>query len=125
MQATCITVFVFSSIFLSSLVIAFARPWNECIIPEIPNNVDETTEIEAVPVATNGETFPWDDVRLPIFIRPINYDLVLTPNLTTLGVKGIIKMIFKVTEETDFIIFHMKGMNITSKTINEKLKIQR
>ena len=27
-QATCITVFVFSSIFLSSLVIAFARPWN-------------------------------------------------------------------------------------------------
>ena len=28
MQATCITVFVFSSIFLSSLAIAFARPWN-------------------------------------------------------------------------------------------------
>ena len=37
--------------------------FTECIIPEIPNNVDETTEIEAVPVATNGETFPWDDVR--------------------------------------------------------------
>ena len=28
MQAICITVFVFSSILLSSLAIAFARPWN-------------------------------------------------------------------------------------------------
>ena len=31
----------------------------------------------------------------------------------------------QVTEQTDYIVFHMKGMNITSKTINEKLKIQR
>ena len=29
------------------------------------------------------------------------------------------------TEETDFIVFHMAGMNITSKKINEKLKIRR
>ena len=35
----------------------------ECIIPEKPNNVDETTEINSVPVATNGDPFPWDDVR--------------------------------------------------------------
>ena len=34
--------------------------------------------------------------RLPIFIRPVSYDLELTPNLTTLEVKGIIKLIFKV-----------------------------
>ena len=32
---------------------------------------------------------------------------------------------YQVTEQTDFIVFHMKGMNITMKTINEKLKIQR
>ena len=63
--------------------------------------------------------------RLPIFIRPVSYDLELTPNLTTLEVKGIIKLIFEVTEETDFIIFHIKNMNITSKTINEKLRISR
>ena len=34
--------------------------------------------------------------RLPIFIRPLSYDLELTPNLTTLAVKGIIKLIFQV-----------------------------
>ena len=31
----------------------------------------------------------------------------------------------QVTEETDFIVFHLSGMNITSKTINEFLKIKR
>jgi hypothetical protein len=30
-----------------------------------------------------------------------------------------------VTEETNFIIFHSKNISITSKTINEKLKVQR
>jgi hypothetical protein len=34
--------------------------------------------------------------RLPIFIRPISYDLELTPNITTLAVRGIIKLIFQV-----------------------------
>ena len=63
--------------------------------------------------------------RLPIFIRPVSYDLELSPNLTTLAVKGIIKLIFQVTEETDFIVFHIKDINITSKTINEKLKVSR
>ena len=63
--------------------------------------------------------------RLPIFVRPVSYDLELSPNLTTLAVKGIIKLIFQVTEETDFIVFHIKDINITSKTINEKLRVSR
>jgi len=121
-QAICITVFVFSSILATSLIVAFARPWNDCgglVIPALE------VEEPHVPMASNGEVFPWDDVRLPIFIRPISYDLELTPNLTTLAVKGIIKLIFQVREETDFIIFHSKNISITSKTINEKLKVQR
>ena len=39
-------------------------------------------------IATNGETFPWDDLRLPKFINPVRYDIELTPNLTSLWVKG-------------------------------------
>ena len=34
-------------------------------------------------IATNGEEFPWDDVRLPKFIVPIRYDIELEPNLTS------------------------------------------
>jgi len=121
-QAICITVFVFSSIVATSFIVAFARPWNDCVNFEIPTTVENKPDI---PIATNGEVFPWNDVRLPIFVRPLSYDLELTPNLTTLAVKGIIKLIFQVTEETDFIIFHSKNISITSKTINEKLRVQR
>ena len=56
---------------------------------------------EGVPLATScndkpcefEEEFPWNDVRLPSFIQPIRYDIELTPNLTTLGVKGILYVI--------------------------------
>ena len=34
-------------------------------------------------------------------------------------------LLSKVTEETEFIVFHLSGINITSKTINEKLRVQR
>ena len=47
-------------------------------------------------IALNGEEFPWDDIRLPKFIKPIRYDIELEPNLTSKIVKGIEKLIFKV-----------------------------
>ena len=40
------------------------------------------------PIATNNEVFPWNDVRLPPWIRPVRYELRIHPNLTTLEVKG-------------------------------------
>lgn len=59
--------------------------------------------IEGVPLATScndkpcefEEEFPWNNVRLPTFIKPIRYDIELTPNLTTLVVKGTSKTIRK------------------------------
>ena len=75
--------------------------------------------------ATNGEPFPWDDIRLPKFIQPVRYDIELTPNLTSLWVKGIEKFFFTVTEETNFIVFHSKDIDISSRTINERLKVER
>ena len=76
-------------------------------------------------LATNGDAFPWDDIRLPAFIVPIRYDIELTPNLTTGWVKGIEKLIFRVTEESNFIVFHSKNITITSRTINERLNVER
>ena len=96
--------FIFSVIFLSSLSLAFIRPFDfsqECpkgglgpvFIPTEedydPDYDDDDDEI----IATNGETFPWDDIRLPAFINPVRYDIELTPNLTSLWVKGM-KMYF-------------------------------
>ena len=60
---------------------------------------DETDKYfndDHIPLATScndkpcefEDEFPWNDVRLPTFIKPIRYDIELTPNLTTLIVKG-------------------------------------
>ena len=82
-------------------------------------------DLEPELIATNGEEFPWDDIRLPKFIKPIRYDIELEPNLTSKVVKGIEKLIFRVTEETNFIVFHSKNITITSRTINELLNVER
>ena len=71
----------------------------ECAPPDIVEGPADVpgAAVETVLVASSGEVFPWDEVRLPIFIRPVEYDLELTPNLTTLAVSGIVKMVFKVS----------------------------
>eukprot|EP00095_Tigriopus_kingsejongensis_P000725 snap_masked-scaffold338_size202645-processed-gene-1.10 protein:Tk00725 transcript:snap_masked-scaffold338_size202645-processed-gene-1.10-mRNA-1 annotation:"endoplasmic reticulum aminopeptidase 1" len=123
-QAIALTVFVLSALFLTSLAAAFVKPFNiECPVEEIPEVEVPNTEPELI--ATNGEEFPWDDIRLPAFLIPIRYDIELTPNLTTGWVKGIEKLIFSVKEETNFIVFHSKNITITSRTMNERLNVER
>ena len=38
---------------------------------------------------------------------------------------GIEKFFFTVSEETNFIVFHSKDIDISSRTINERLKVER
>ena len=131
--AIALTIFVFSVIFLSSLAIAFIRPFdfnqacpvydNDFVEVHEPEEYEYETEDDLI--ATNGEPFPWDDIRLPEFIKPVRYDIELTPNLTSLWVKGIEKFFFTVSEETNFIVFHSKNIDISSRTINERLKVER
>ena len=83
---------------------------------------------------SSGWSSRWGD-RL-IFLWQISYSVTETEWVTRLGTplcfslttrKMFLRQVlcFQVTEETDFIVFHMAGMNITSKKINEKLKIRR
>lgn len=55
------------------------------------NYVDEDWNVTKafVPRATNGQIFPWNNIRLPPFIKPTRYNITIHPNLTTLEVKGI------------------------------------
>lgn len=50
------------------------------------NGVDASRTV--IPIATNGEVFPWNNLRLPTFVRPERYHINIHPNLTTLEVKG-------------------------------------
>ena len=98
-QAVALTVFVFSAIFFTALAVAFVRPFSigpgtggsgpnfdHCYgsryDKSTTDRVDDDYEKEYVdadpawtydgePVATNGEPFPWNNVRLPTFIKPV------------------------------------------------------
>ncbi len=76
---------------------------------------------------TDSSLFPQSkEASLPL-LRLI-CGLVLTDHCNTYSVSnhltpGIEKLIFTVSEETNFIVFHSKNITITSRTINERLKV--
>lgn len=55
-----------------------------------PEGFDELDEEPVIPVATNNEIFPWNNVRLPDNVQPMRYRIHIHPNLTTLVVKVVI-----------------------------------
>ncbi|MBN3324172.1 ERAP1 aminopeptidase, partial [Atractosteus spatula] len=65
------------------------------------------------PVATNGQPFPWDKMRLPDAITPIHYDLLIHPNLTSLDFTGTVKIQVQVLQETSAIVLHSQNLQIS------------
>lgn len=70
-------------------------------------------QAKEVPVATNGQPFPWHRMRLPKTVSPIHYDLSLHPNLTTLDFTGVVRILLDVHEDTSTIVLHSKHMEIS------------
>lgn len=67
-----------------------------------------------LPIATNGQPFPWDRMRLPKTVSPLHYDLSIHPNLTTLDFTGVVRIQLDVHKDTSTIILHAKQMQISS-----------
>lgn len=82
-----------------------------------------------IPVATNNEIFPWNNLRLPDSLVPMRYRIHIHPNLTTLGVKGQVTIEFNVKAETNFIVLHSKNLTIIERVVlnskGEELEIER
>lgn len=72
------------------------------------------------PVATNGEPFPWNMLRLPDTVIPAHYHLLVHPNLTTLNFSASVRIEVDVMQSTDFIILHSKDLLITKAIIEEE-----
>ncbi|XP_057336106.1 endoplasmic reticulum aminopeptidase 2-like isoform X2 [Microplitis mediator] len=121
-RALCIATIVFATLFAISLIIAFAGPQNDCpCAGERPDNLGIDDDYEtSEPLATNGEIFPWDNVRLPSFAHPTRYNITIHPNLTTLEVKGQVTIEFYVDKETNFVVFHCKNLTITEKMVQNR-----
>ncbi|KAK1806864.1 hypothetical protein P4O66_005352 [Electrophorus voltai] len=65
------------------------------------------------PVATNGQPFPWNKMRLPQAASPRHYDLLLHPNLTTLDFTGRVKIQVEVLQDTHTLVLHSKDLTIS------------
>nr|XP_055168757.1 endoplasmic reticulum aminopeptidase 2 [Nyctereutes procyonoides] len=70
------------------------------------------TDPGAFPVATSGEPFPWNKLRLPSMVVPLHYDLLVHPNLTSLDFVASEKIEVLVRDATQFIILHSKDLEI-------------
>ncbi|KAK7866387.1 hypothetical protein R5R35_009814 [Gryllus longicercus] len=121
-RALIIATVVFATLFIISLIIAYAGPGNDCpCAGEKPDHLESETELNSsapsVPLATNGEVFPWNKVRLPGAIRPSRYNITIHPNLTTLGVKGEVTIEVRVLKDTNFVVFHSKNLTIIDKLV--------
>lgn len=78
---------------------------------------DKTTPAETVyPISTNGEIFPWAQLRLPQSIRPLNYDLTLKPDLDKMTFSGQAVISMFVRHNTTHIVLHSMNLNITKAT---------
>ncbi|XP_044518546.1 leucyl-cystinyl aminopeptidase [Gracilinanus agilis] len=66
------------------------------------------------PIATNGKLFPWAQIRLPQNIMPLQYELNIYPNLTTMQFEGSVEIKVRVLKVTRNIILHSSGHNISN-----------
>lgn len=77
---------------------------------QLPNQ----TQAKDPPIATNGQPFPWDRMRLPKTVTPLHYDLSIHPNLTTLDFTGVVRIQLDVHEDTSTVVLHAKQMQVSS-----------
>ncbi|KAM4051005.1 leucyl-cystinyl aminopeptidase [Anomaloglossus baeobatrachus] len=72
---------------------------------------NKTHPIERIyPIATNGQLFPWTKSRLPNDIKPLDYDITLYPNLTTMTFSGKVNIKLNIVENTKAIVLHSSDL---------------
>uniref|UniRef100_UPI0037E8B858 endoplasmic reticulum aminopeptidase 1b n=1 Tax=Semicossyphus pulcher TaxID=241346 RepID=UPI0037E8B858 len=84
------------------------------IPPSLGAQLPNQNQAKDVPIATNGQPFPWDRMRLPKTISPLHYDLTIHPNLTALEFTGVVRIQLDVHEDTSIIVLHAKQMQISN-----------
>uniref|UniRef100_A0ABK0L951 Aminopeptidase n=1 Tax=Rattus norvegicus TaxID=10116 RepID=A0ABK0L951_RAT len=71
----------------------------------------------ASPKASNGASFLWNNMRLPEYITPIHYDLMIHANLSTLTFWGKTEVEITVSQPTSTIIMHSHQLQISKATL--------
>ena len=117
-------------ILVIALIAAFARSGSRTCEAQSTESAPPTAAPLEDYIATNGEKFPWRDIRLPSSIAPLEYDIYLHPNLTQRQFSGDVNIKCKVIEETKFIVLHSRDLVVSNFLVkilpdNEEKKITK
>ncbi|XP_040010465.1 endoplasmic reticulum aminopeptidase 2 [Xiphias gladius] len=72
---------------------------------------------EQSPLGTGNLSFPWNSLRLPRYVIPLHYRLLLHPNLTNLSFTGSVQIQIDVQNNTNWVVLHSIGLQISKATI--------
>ena len=73
-------------------------------------------------IIKEGKKFPWESIRLPQTLFPLNYNIRLDTDLKLFYVKGTVGITVKCAKQTANIILHLRDMNVTNTAVFEKRK---
>ncbi|XP_037115815.1 endoplasmic reticulum aminopeptidase 2 [Syngnathus acus] len=75
---------------------------------------------EQTPLEKDNLSFPWSRLRLPRYIIPLHYHILVHPNLTSLHFTGSVTIQIDVQNNTNWVVLHSKGLQISKATILDK-----
>jgi len=94
-----------------ALIAALARPPYQCQkLDAVAVANSDTTPL----TSSNGQTFPWNSIRLPTDVIPLAYDLFIHPNLSTFTFTGSTSILILVKRTTNSFLFNANNLTLTS-----------
>ncbi|XP_029018909.1 endoplasmic reticulum aminopeptidase 2 [Betta splendens] len=100
---------------LSAVLVPLIRSQPNQSSPQAP--VPPHAGAEQPPVGTDDLSFPWSRLRLPRYIVPLHYRILLQPDLTNLSFTGSVQIQIDVQNNTNWVVLHSKRLQISRATI--------
>ncbi|EDV28937.1 uncharacterized protein TRIADDRAFT_18529 [Trichoplax adhaerens] len=63
-------------------------------------------------ISVDGKKFPYTASRLPLHLQPIQYQLLLVPNIQAMNYSGQVSIIIRVKHPVDYIVLHQRQLYI-------------
>ncbi|OWF44859.1 Endoplasmic reticulum aminopeptidase 2 [Mizuhopecten yessoensis] len=89
---------------------------------ELPQLQNVRRASEANYLDTNGKTFPWQQLRLPRYITPMEYHIRIYPDFRAKTFNGSVTIQMLTEQQTKLITLHGKKMKITNVDVNIESK---